>query len=202
MKNKLRSGLITVLLGGAWGAFAYFFNSVLLARFPFATLLFFPLLLGGITVIIAVAFETRIPFQSALFTGLISGFIYSLLSPLFPLLSSVLAGASLGGGLITEDGCLKNIFNRLFSTLKGIVLFPVFVYTGSSINEVFSSNSFIWLFWGGWIGLGIFLICMPLLGTVEVDSKEEYAEFSEVGEFKSEAQEILRELNDLESRVK
>ena len=103
MKNKLRSGLITVLLGGAWGAFAYFFNSVLLARFPFATLLFFPLLLGGITVIIAVAFETRIPFQSALFTGLISGFIYSLLSPLFPLLSSVLAGASLGGWFITED---------------------------------------------------------------------------------------------------
>lgn len=200
MKNKLESVLITMLFGGAWGVFTYFFNSVLLAKLPFATFLFYPLLLGGIAVIIAIAFESRIPFERALLTGLISGFIYSLLSHVFPFLSSVLAGASLGGGFVAEEESLKNIFNRLLSTLKGIVLFPVFVYTGGFINDIFSSNFFIWLFWGGWIGLGIFLICMPLFRAGEVNSEEEYAELSELGEFKSEAQEILKELNRLESR--
>lgn len=202
MKNKLESVLVTVLLGGAWGVLIYFFNSVLLANFPFATSLFYPFLLGGVTLVVAIACESRIPFERALLTGLISGFIYSLLSPAFPFLSSVLAGAGLGGGLVAEEEGLKNIFSRLLSTLKGIVLFPVFVYTGSFINDVFSSNFFIWLFWGGWIGLGIFLICMPLFITVEKGSKEEYTESSEVGEFKFEAQEILRELNELDSRVK
>jgi hypothetical protein len=201
MKSILASVLVTVLLGGAWGVFTYFFNSILLDKFPFATFLFYPLLLAGIAIITPIAFESRIPFKRSLFTGLISGFIYSLLSPAFPFLSSVLAGASLGGGLVDEEKSSPNILNRLLSTLKGIVLFPVFVYAGSFINDVFSSNFFIWLFWGGWIGLGIFFICTPLFRTGEADSKEEYPEFSEVGEFKSEAQEILRELNDLESGV-
>ncbi|MBI2487797.1 MAG: hypothetical protein HYW01_12815 [Deltaproteobacteria bacterium] len=202
MKNKIIPLLTPVLLSGFWGIFTYLLGAFILTQFPLTSLLYYPILFGGITLIIAITLESEIPFSRALIVGLISGFIYQILSPIFPFLSSILAGVSLGGGLIVDEGKLGDVFNRLFSILKGIFLFPVFVYTGGLVagitNSIFDSDFFLWLFWGAWIGLGICLISIPIFKTD--DTEQDFQTLSEVDEFKSEAQQILSELNQLDSK--
>ena len=204
MKNNLKSFLTPTLLGGAWGVFIYLVGSLILVQLPLTSFLFYPILFGGITGVIASTLESKIPLTKALVVGLISGFIYQILSPIFPFLSSVLVGASLGGGLVAEKGDLKDVFNRLLSILKGIFLFPVFIYVGgllaSLTSSIFSSHFLLWFFWGGWVSLGVCLIYMPLLKVSETE--EDFETLSQVSEFKSEAQEILRDLNQLESKYK
>jgi hypothetical protein len=202
MKNKLKSMLIPLILCGFWGTFIYLFGTLIFTQSPLASFLFYPILFGGITAIITITIEPKIPFTRALIVGLISGFIYQILSPIFPFLSSILAGVSLGAGLIIDEGKLGDIFNRLFSILKGIFLFPAFIYSGGLVagitGSIFDSDFFLWFFWGAWIGLGICLISISIFKTS--DPEQDFQTLSEVDEFKSEAQEILSELNQLDSR--
>ena len=204
MGNKLKPLIVPIILSGFWGIFTYLLGAFTLSQFPLTSLLFYPILFGGITVIIAITLESEIPFLRALIVGLISGFVYQILSPIFPFVSSILAGVSLGGGLIVDEGKLGDVFNRLFSILKGIFLFPVFIYTGGLVasitSSIFDSDFFLWFFWGGWIGLGICLISIPIFKTD--DSEQDFQTLSEVDEFRSEAQEIRRGLNQFESRYK
>ncbi len=201
MRDNFKSLLTPTLLGGVWGIFTYLLGSLILIQLPLTSFLFYPILFGGVTVVAAITLASRIPFTRALIIGLVSGFIYQILSPIFPLLSSVLVGASLGGGLVTDERELKDVFKRLLTILKGILLFPVFIYMGgllaSLMSSIFGSYFLVWFFWGGWLSLGICLIYMPLLKVAKTG--EEFEAFSEAGEFKLEAQEILRELNQLES---
>lgn len=202
MKNKFKSLLIPILLGGAWGVFTYLVGSLVLSGFSLASFLFYPILFGGVAGIIACTFESRIPFARAITVGLISGLIYHILSPISPFLTSVFVGASFGGSLATDVGKLKGVFRRLISILKGVFIFPFFIYVGGLLagltSSIFGSNFIIWFFWGGWLSLGICIINMPLLK--EGDTREGFQTLSEVDEFKSEAQQILRDLNQLELR--
>ena len=204
MKNKFKSLLIPMLLGGAWGVFTYFIGSLVLSGFSLAPLLFYPILFGGVTGIIACTFGSRIPFVRAITVGLISGLIYHILSPISPFLTSVLVGAGLGGGLATDEGRLKDVLRRLISILKGVFIFPFFIYVGGLLagltDSIFGSNLIIWFFWGGWLSLGICIINMPLFK--EADSSEDLETLSEADEFASETHEILRELRQLDSRFK
>jgi len=204
MKNKFKSLLIPILLGGAWGVFTYLVGSLVLSGFSLASFLFYPILFGGVAGIIACTFESRIPFARAITVGLISGLIYHILSPISPFLTSVFVGASFGGSLATDVGKLKGVFRRLISILKGVFIFPFFIYVGGLLagltSSIFGSNFIIWFFWGGWLSLGICIINMPLLK--EGDTREGFQTLSEVDEFKSEAHEILRELRQLDSRFK
>ncbi|MGH7908578.1 MAG: hypothetical protein ACRENW_01865 [Thermodesulfobacteriota bacterium] len=204
MKNKFKSLLIPIFLGGAWGVFTYLIGSLISSGFSLASFLFYPILFGGVTVIIACTFGSKIPFVRAITVGLISGLIYHILSPISPFLTSVLVGAGLGGGLAAEEGKFKDVFNRLISVLKGIFFFPIFIYVGGLLagltSSIFGSNFIIWFFWGGWLSLGICIIYMPLLK--EADSGEDFETLSEADEFTSETHEILRELRQLDSRFK
>jgi hypothetical protein len=204
MKNKFKSLLTPILLGGAWGVFTYLLGSFISSRLSFTSFLFYPILFGGVAGIIACTFESRIPFARAITVGLISGFIYNILSPISPFITSVIVGAILGGGLASDEGRLKDVFSRLIYILKGVFIFPLFIYVGGLLagltNSIFGSNFIIWFFWGGWLSLGICIINMPLLK--EGDTREGFQTLSEVDEFKSEAHEILRELRQLDSRFK
>lgn len=202
MKNKLKSLLIPVLLGGIWGVFTYCIGSLVLFRLPFTSFLFYPFLFGGIVVINAFTIESKIQFSRALIIGLICGFIYQILSPTLPLLSSVLVGASLGGGLAHDEGTVKDIFSRLFLILKGIILFPVIIYVGGMLVSLTSSitDSYLifWFSWGLLLSLAISFIYSPLLSSENSDN--DFQTYSDLDEFKTEAQKILTELNQLISR--
>ena len=201
MRNNLKPILMALILCGFWGIFAYLVRGFILVRFPITSLLFFPFLFGGIAAIISMIIEKRIPFGRALLVGFISGFVYQLLFLIFPFFASILAGASLGGGLVAGDGKLGDILDRLLSVLKGVFLFPFFIYFGSfilSFINLFGSDFLLWFFWGGWVGLVIFLITMPIFKRDHTE--RDFQTFSEVDEFKSEAQQILSELNQLDSR--
>src|SRR3989304_5860181 len=130
MKNKFKSLLTPILLGGAWGVFTYLLGSFISSRLSFTSFLFYPILFGGVAGIIACTFESRIPFARAITVGLISGFIYNILSPIFPFITSVIVGAILGGGLASDEGRLKDVFSRLIYILKGVFIFPFFIYVG------------------------------------------------------------------------
>lgn len=202
MKNKFKSLLTPILLGGAWGVFTYLLGSFISSRLSFTSFLFYPILFGGVTGIIAFTFGSRIPFARAITVGLISGLIYHILSPVSPFLTSVLVGAGLGGGLASDEGRLKDVFSRLISILKGVFIFPFFIYVGGLLagltSSIFGSNFIIWVFWGAWLSLGICIINMPLFN--EADSSEDFQTLSEADEFTSETQQILRDLNQLELR--
>jgi hypothetical protein len=202
MKNKLKTILIPLILCGFWGAFIYLFGTLMFGRSQIAFFLFYPVLFTGITAIVSVTLGLRIPFTRALLVGLLSGFIYQVLSPIFPFLSSVLVGVSLGGGLIADEGKWGDFFNRIFSAIKGAFISPFFIYTGGLVTGLVSSISdsdfLIWFFWGAWIGLGVCLITIPIFSTD--DTEEDFKTLSELDEFKSEVRQILRELDQMESR--
>ncbi len=202
MKNKLKSLLIPVLLGGIWGVFTYCIGSLVLFRLPFTSFLFYPFFFGGIVVVIACTTESKIQFSRALIIGLISGFIYQILSPTLPLFSSVLVGASLGGGLAHDEGTFKDMFSRLFSILKGIVLFPIFIFVGrlliSLTSSITDSYLIFWFSWGVLLSLTISFIYSPLLNSENSDN--DLQTYSDVDQFKSDVQQIKKELNQLISR--
>jgi hypothetical protein len=194
--------LIPVVLSAFWVAFTYLLGVFILTQFPLMSLLFHPILFMGITLVIAVTLESAIPFSRALAVGFISGFIYQIISPIFPLLSSILAGASLGGGLMIDEGKLGDAFNRVLSIVKGVLILPTFIYIGSLVADftgsIFDSGFVLWFFWGAWIGLGICLISTSIFQTGDTD--QDFQTRSDVDEFKSETQQILSELSQLNSR--
>ena len=202
MKNKLKSIFIPLILCGFWGTFIYLLGNFIFTQSRLTPFFFYPVLFTGITAIVSVTLVLRIPFRRALVVGLLSGFIYQVLSPIFPFLSSVLAGVSLGGGLINDDGKWGDFFNRVFSAIKGVFILPFFIYTGGLITGIsggiFDSHLFLWFFWGGWIGLGVCLITTPVFRAD--NTEEDFKTLSELDEFKSEVRQILSELNQLDSR--
>jgi hypothetical protein len=204
MKEIIKSLLIPALLGGAWGIFAFLVSSILLSKISFMSFLFYPILFGGITAIVSTVIQPTLAFTRALIVGSISGFIYHVLSSFYPFLSSVLVGASIGGGLVAERENLKNVLNGLTSIMKGAFIFPVSIFLGQILARVvtgiFDSHFLLWFFWGGWLSLVICLIPMPLFNVEDAD--ENLLSLTEIDEFKSEAQQILRDLNQMELRFK
>ncbi len=201
MKTKTIRLLASILLSGFCGIAIHLIGAYILVRFPITSLLFFPLLFGGVAGIISMTIKKRIPFGRALLVGFISGFVYQLLFLVFPFFASILAGASLGGGLIAGDGKLRDILDRLLSVLKGVFLFPFFIYSGgfiSSFMNLSGSDFLLSFFWGGWVGLAICLITIPIFNRENID--QDYQMLSEVDEFRSETQQILRDLAQTESR--
>ncbi len=203
MTARLISLLPTLLLGGMWGAGTYIISSVLSVEIALSSFLFFPILFTGILFITTFAFGARTRCSRTLAVGLASGFVYQLLAPYLPMLSSVLVGASLGGGLALHEGILSGLLNRLFSTLKGMVLFPIFIVVGGLLTSLTTGISgsplVLWFSWGALLSLAIFLIHSPLL--CSRNSENDLETRSDIDQFKSEARQLLEELDRLASRT-
>lgn len=164
---------------------------------PFTGLLFYPALLAG-PLFIAVTCSGRSgSYMNAAIAGLISGFIYQLVSPLFPLLASVLAGASLGGALSREGG---GFFTTALSALKGIVIFTVLIVLGGLISRtalyLTGSLSVYWLLWGALIGTGMMFL-VPPEGNEEGKERGFTHNNIPYEELKRETGDIKRELDEL-----
>jgi len=193
MKRIPSSIILAVLLSAAWGAAVF----ILYRLFPNAIPagLYYPLVLSGVA---AASGECRgiMPGRAA-FAGLAAGFVYALLSPLFPLAGAALSGACLGGG-ITRGGKPGVVL----PALKGAILFPLFIVTGIFVGAfVQYAGPFLpALFWASWLGLAACVITTPFFkgrGPCEVDGLDD-----RVREFSGEARGIDADLRELYERMR
>lgn len=201
MRIDIKSLILPGALGGIWGLTVVICTYTFERHLPMASLLFFPLLFAG-AVPAAVIFSGKaVSPLRAVSVGIVSGCIYQLLSPLFPLLSSVLAGAALGGGLSRDTGKLGGILESVLSTLKGVVILPVLIISGSFIAAVLygltESPIVHWFFWGFWAVLGISFI--PQAYSNGNVARYEVRTSNVLDEFTQDAKEIGRDLAELNS---
>ena len=193
MRRIPSSIIFTVLISAAWGAAVF----ILYRPFPNAipTGLYYPLVLSGVAA--ASGMRRGIPLVRAAFAGLAAGFVYALLSPVFPLAGAVLSGACLGGGI--ARGGKPVIF---LQALKGALLFPLFIVTGAFVGTFFQyAGPFpAALFWASWLGLAAFIITTPFFK--ERVRKAENDLDNCVREFSSEARGIDADLRELYERMR
>ncbi len=203
MKALLKSFIVPVSLSGAWGAAAYVLGYLFLSNVPIGYMFFYPLIMTGAAVAVAASGRLGVSHARAALTGFLTGFIYLLVSPRFPTLASVLAGASLGGGLSAGEGRTAGLLSGIISTLKGMIIFPLVIYSGELLGTcvlIFLNSVFLCMvFWGAWLGLGICLIRFPVRGWKDVSRKPLPAEG--LDEFRDEAGEIKRDLGELDSVI-
>ncbi|HKQ33403.1 MAG TPA: hypothetical protein VJV40_09360, partial [Thermodesulfobacteriota bacterium] len=203
MKALLRSFIVPVSLSGAWGVMTYLLGDIFLSRVPIGYMFFYPIIMTGVVVAAAISGGSGVPYARAALTGFITGFIYLLVSPMFPTLASVLAGASLGWGLSEGRGRFGGLLGCAVSTLKGMIIFPIVIYSGELLGAciyIFLNSLFLGMvFWAAWLGLGVCLIRFPASGRRGISGNQR--QVRGLGEFKDEAGEIIRDLGELGSGI-
>jgi hypothetical protein len=196
MKNRPTSFLVTMMIGGLWGIIIYLFSSLILSNVPFVSSLFFPVLFGGMAGIFSISVRTGVSVERAIIVGLLAGFIYSLLSPIFPLHASILVGACIGAGLGRDSGNISKLLNTLVRVMKGVLLLPILILFGNLISQfvfsIFKSDTIVWFIWGFLLFFAIYVICAPFLDSFR--SEEDRDIYLMLDEFKRESQRIMKEI--------
>jgi hypothetical protein len=192
--RRIPSSIIsTVLISAAWGAAVF----VLYRLFPNAIPvgLYYPLVLSGVAAASGVC-RGIMPGRAA-FAGSAAGFVYALLSPLFPLAGAALSGACLGGGI--ARGGKPGVF---LQALKGALLFPFFVVTGAFVGVFveYASPFPAALFWASWLGLAAGVITTPFLKERAGKAKDDLDD--SLREFSGEAHGIDADLRELYERMR
>lgn len=203
MNLTMLSVLIRGSVGSLWGLAAVVLAYVVEGWLPVLSALFYPLIFAGAVPAAVLFSESSVPVLRAIFVGFVSGLIYALLSPLFPLIAAILAGASLGGGLARSSEEPGAFLALILNTLKGAVVLPVLILTGSiisgSIYILSQAPLYQWLFWGFWSSVGVMLISTR--GKEATDREVARDRSSSLDEFGSEAKEITRELSELNLKL-
>lgn len=202
MKLDIFSLLIRGAVGGVWGLAAVILAYMSSAWLPAFTFLFYPFILAG-AVPAAVLFSgKKVSVSRAIFVGFITGLIYGLVSPIFPLIASILAGASLGGGLSHGTEKPGESLELILSTLKGAVVLPLIILTGSIgsalLDVLTHAPLYHWLFWGAWATLCIRFITGP--GKDEPE-KTCLPGKSALDDFRTEAAGLTREISELNIKI-
>ncbi|HML94613.1 MAG TPA: hypothetical protein PKC29_04185 [Thermodesulfobacteriota bacterium] len=193
MKRIPASIIFTALVSAAWGTAVSvlyrFFSNVIPPG------LYYPLVLSGVAA--ASGMLHCIPLGRAAFAGLASGFVYALLSPVFPLAGAVLSGACLGGGI--ARGGKPGI---LLQALKGALLFPLFIVAGTFVGALaeFAVSFPAMLFWASWLGLAAGVITTPFFRGRSPGERGGLN--SRVREFSDEARGIEADLRELCERMR
>lgn len=188
------------IAGAVWGAVAGFLAFMLAVWLPIIPLLYYPLLFAGAVPLALIYTGRRMSLLQAVFAGVVSGLIYLVLSPVFPLFASILAGASLGGGLSNNAESPGDVLNLILNTLKGAVILPIVILTGSIVSGLINDAPlYQWLYWGFWTTVGITFI--PGLCREVYKSVDENGITGALQGFRSEAKDISRELSELNNRI-
>jgi len=203
MKALLKSFVVPVLFSGAWGVMTYILGDIFLSRVPIGYMFFYPIIMTGVVVAAAISGGSNVSHARAALTGFITGFIYLLVSPMFPTLAAVLAGASLGGGLSEGRGRFGGLLDCAVSTLKGMIVFPIVIYSGEILGAfifIFLNSLFLGMvFWAAWLGLGVCIIRFPVTGRRGIGGNQRRVRG--LDEFRDEASEIKRDLGELGSVI-
>jgi hypothetical protein len=196
MKRRAKRFAVPVLLSGLWGAAVYLLTLTPLYELSFTGLLFYPVLITGPVLITSACSRRGGSYITAATAGLVSGLIYQLVSPLLPLLASVLAGAYLGGALSRKGG---GFFTTALSALKGIFFFIIVALGGIISRTAFyltGSLSVYWLLRGALTGTGVMFLVPP-----EENEEQMQRVFTHSNipyqEFRAEAGDIKRDLDEL-----
>ncbi len=204
MNKNILNTLVSIFAGGVWGYVVYLLSVFIASKVSIGSYVYYPVLFGGISFILVLMFKSEFPSIKALIIGIVAGIVYSLTSRTFPFFSTVAVGGIIGWGLWVEQEKFSDFLNRIISTIKGLIFFPVFVYLGgllvNPVTGIIYSPSFVWFFWGGLISLSIFFIMMPIFQLKR--SEVENTVNSEVDEFRQEVQNIVRDLNQMNIRYK
>jgi hypothetical protein len=203
MKALLKSFTVPVLLSGAWGAATYVLGYLFLSNVPIGYMFFYPIMMTGVAVAVVISGGSGVSHARAALTGFITGFIYLLVSPMFPILASVIAGASLGGGLSGRGGRFGGLLSSGVSTVIGMIIFPLVIKSGELLGAcvlIFLNSIFLsMVFWGAWLGLGVCLIRFPVAGRKGI--LRDKCRVPGLDEFRDEAGEIKRDLGELDSGI-
>ncbi|MEW6144064.1 MAG: hypothetical protein AB1598_03490 [Thermodesulfobacteriota bacterium] len=206
MKAEIKSFIVPVLLSGVWGVIAFLGGYAVFNMFSPGRAFFYPILLAG--VVFASTFSkfengSVVSGSRAAVTGFASGFIYLLVSPLFPLLASILAGACLGGGLSAGSRRFGGFLDGVISTLKGMIILPLVIVSGEflSVLALIYTNSVLLccFIWGAWLGLGVCLIRFPVFG--KGGKRDELRMIPGLEEFREESREIERDLREFNEGI-
>ncbi len=199
MKNRPKTFLVPMMIGGVWGIIIYLVFSLILSNVPFASSLFFPVLFGGIAGIFSIGVRTGIFVERAIIVGLLAGLIYDLLSPIFPLLASILVGACMGAGFGRDSGNIFKLVDTLVRVMKGVLLFPILIFFGNLVSQlvlsIFNSSIIGWLIWGFLLFFATYVTCVPFLDSCRPEEDRET--YLMLDEFKSESQGIVKEMRRL-----
>jgi hypothetical protein len=199
MKNIFKSFMVPTIMGGLWGIIIYLFYSLILSNVPFSSFLFFPGLFGGIAGILSISVSTGISIERAIIVGLLAGFIYNLLSPIFPLLASILVGACIGAGLGRDSGKIFNFLYRFIRVVKGVLLFPIFIFSGNLVSQfvfsIFNSSFIVWFIWGFLLFFAIYVTCAPFSDSCRSEGDRDT--YLMLDEFKRETREVLQGIGRL-----
>jgi len=193
MRRIPSSIIFTVLISAACGAAVFTLYRLFPNSIPAG--LYYPIILSGVAA--GSGMCRGIPPTRAAFAGLAAGFVYALLSPLFPLAGAALSGACLGGG-ITRGG-KPGVF---LPALKGALLFPLFIVTGAFVGVFveYAGPFPAALFWASWLGLAAGVITAPFFkGRLR---KEENDLDDSLREFSGEARGIDADLRELYERMR
>jgi len=204
MNKNILNTLISIFAGGVWGYVVYLLSVFIASKVSIGSYVYYPVLFGGISLILVLMFKSEFPSIKALIIGIVAGIVYSLISRTYPFFSTVAVGGIIGWGLWVKQEKFTDFLNRIISTIKGLIFFPVFVYLGgllvNPVTGIIYSPSFVWFFWGGLISLSICFIMMPIFQVKR--SEVENTVNSEVDEFRQEVQNIVRDLNQMNIRYK
>lgn len=201
MNNRLYKLILASVIGSASGASVYAAYSSVLGELPVYDYLFFPSLFATVSVSVPLVFRSKAPVAGNFVTGLLSGLVYGLISPLFPLFAALITGASIGGGLAKRGEKPGAALEMVVMILKGAFWLPVAIFLGGSVIALSgltgSSPMLLWLLWGGCLGLGLGIILVPVFGRSEGISEIQGSD--DIGVFKIETSQIRNDLRSLES---
>ena len=199
MRNIFKSFVVPTIMGGLWGIIIYLVSSLIFSNIPFASSLFFPVLFGGIAGIFSISVRTGISVERAIIVGLLAGLIYNLLSPIVPLLASILVGACVGAGLGRDSGKIFNVLYRFVRVVKGVFLFPIFIFSGNLVSQfvfsIFNSTLIVWFIWGFLLFLATYVTCAPFSDSCGSEGDQDT--YMMLDRFKRESRGILKEIRRL-----
>ena len=199
MKNRQRAFLFPMMIGGLWSIIIYLVSALILSDVSFASSIFFPVLFGGIAGIFSIGVRTGMSLERVIIVGLLAGFIYYLLSPIFPLLASILVGAWMGAGIGRNSAKIFTLPDTLVRLMKGILLFPILIFFGDLVSRfvfsIINSSAIVWFIWGFLLFIAIYLTCAPFSDRFR--SEEDRDIYLMLDEFKRESRGILKEMRQL-----
>lgn len=199
MRSFLLDILYSAILGGIAGLALFTACGLLFRSYDIAEYLFFPVLLASVAWAASVRADNRIPAPRLWAVSMVSGGIYWLLMPFLPLLSAILSGISLGGGLA---GSRAGWLGRAVSVIKGALLFPLAIIAGNVLSgaafTLTGSLYAYWFAWGAALGTGLLTIECSFPASTERESLNSSVGYDVLLEdFKRELGEINGDIRDL-----
>ena len=193
--------IISLLLGGLWAVIVETILSTLLYPGNLTSIIFYPLLFTGFIFISTFYFDIDIKLLRILLTGLASGLGYYFFSAYFPLLSILFIAFILAVGLTAQNGSKADFLTML---LKGSVCIPIGIFITDLLIQfsgiLIKQQILSWLILGAVINICFMITIIPISKLLQNKSEktgDPIYRKDEIGDFRSETRDIIKDLNSI-----